>query len=101
MAHKYKRDGVWYIRYKNEAGKWKNKSCGKKANNTDAEYLANDFSAKELNQHHKAPVRIITNSLSQALIQFRDTVIPRSTMGIDKQGKQLDPQGKGNGEQFH
>jgi integrase len=84
MAHAFKRKGIWYIRYKDEIGKWNTKSCSKDANKTDADYLAREYSAKELNRHHKAPDRIVTSNLEQALILFRDTVVPRSTMGIDK-----------------
>ncbi len=85
MAHAFKRNNIWYIRYKDESGKWKTKSCCKDANKTDADYLAREYSAKELNRTHKAPVLIVNSNLEQALIRFLDTVVPRSTIGIDKQ----------------
>ena len=66
MAYAFKQDGIWYVRYKNEAGKWRRKSCGKKANSTDADYLAKQYTSKELNRFHNAPVRIITSNLCQA-----------------------------------
>ncbi|HUI91605.1 MAG TPA: tyrosine-type recombinase/integrase [Chitinivibrionales bacterium] len=85
MAYAFKRKNIWYIRYKDENDKWEIKSCGKNAIKTDADYLAREYSAKELNRKHKAPVRIVNSNLEQALILYRDTVVPRSTMGIDKQ----------------
>jgi site-specific recombinase XerD len=85
MAHVFKRGKIWYIRYKDESNLWQYKSCGKDAKRTDADYLAREYSAKELNRHHECPVRILSTNLEQALIQFRDTVIPRSSTGIEKQ----------------
>lgn len=85
MAYAVKRKSIWYIRYKDETNKWHYVSCGKDANKSDADYLAKEYGARELNRHHKAPVRIVTCNLEQALILFRDTVVPRSTIGIDKQ----------------
>ena len=58
MAIVMKQSGAYYIRYKNEAGQWRRKSCGKNATKREAEYLAKQYSSKELNYHHKAPVRI-------------------------------------------
>ena len=40
MAHSFRRNGIWYIRYKDETGRWKTKSCSKDANKTDADYPA-------------------------------------------------------------
>ena len=45
MAHSFRRGRLWYIRFKNESGKWKAKACGEKANRADADYLANIYSA--------------------------------------------------------
>lgn len=85
MAYAVKRNKIWYVRYKDEQNVWQYKSCGKKATRTDADYLANQFSSKELNRHHHAPVRMIQTELEKAMISFRDEVIPRSVVGIDKQ----------------
>ena len=85
MAYAVRRNSIWYVRYKDETNKWHYVSCGKDANKSDADYLAKEYGARELNRHHKAPVRIVTCNLEQALILFRDTVVPRSTIGIDKQ----------------
>ena len=85
MAYAFKRGNIWYIRYKDESGRWQTKSCGKDANRSDADYLAGEFTAKGLNRRYKIPLRIIDVTLEQALILFRDTIISRSTIGIDKQ----------------
>jgi len=85
MAYALKRNKIWYIRYKDEKNVWQYKSCGKSATRVDADYLANEYSARELNRHHRAPVRMIKTDLEKALIDFRDDQIPRSSMGIDKQ----------------
>lgn len=76
---------IWYVRYKNEQNVWQYKSCGKKATRADADFLANHYSAKELNRHHQAPVRIIKTDLNCTLVTFRDEVIRRSEREIDKQ----------------
>ena len=85
MAYAVKRNKIWYVRFKDEKNVWQYKSCGKKANRVDADYIASQYSAKEMNRHHRAPVRIIQSDLEDALIKFRDDVIPRSVLGIDKQ----------------
>lgn len=85
MAHKKKYRGRWYVFYKNEADQWRKKSCGKNANSFDADYLVKHYTAIELNQHHKAPVRIIVTDLKSSMLKFRDEELPRSVLGIDKQ----------------
>jgi|GEM_PF-1297827 Site-specific recombinase XerD len=85
MAYAVKRNKIWYVRFKDEKNVWQYKSCGKMATRVDADYLANEYSAKEMNRHHRAPVRIIQTDLEKALVSFRDDVIPRSVIGIDKQ----------------
>ncbi|MCP4648617.1 MAG: tyrosine-type recombinase/integrase [PVC group bacterium] len=76
MAKSYKRDGIWYVRYKDRDGRWRKKSCGKKAIKADAEFLVQMYGAKEMNYRHKAPVKIINVELLEAIKEFRDTVIP-------------------------
>lgn len=89
MAYAEKYGEYWYVRYRDESGRWKRKACGIKANRNDAEYLANEYSAKELNYHHKAPVRMIQLTLPDALTEFRDFELPRSVIGIDKQASSI------------
>jgi len=89
MAFTFKLGGVWYVRYKDEAGHWQKKSCGKDAKKSEAEYLANEYTAKEMNRRHKAPVRMVEVTLADALTSFRDTIIPRSAKGIDKQASSI------------
>lgn len=85
MAYAFKRKNIWYVRYKDESHEWQLKSCGKDAIRSDADYLAKEYSSRELNNHHKAAVRIIVSDLENALIQFRDTLLLRSVTRIDKQ----------------
>ena len=76
MATKFKRNGCWYIKYKDVDGKWKNKSCGKNAKGSDAEFLRKQYDAKELNNFHKAPVRLLNIDILDALKNFKDEVLP-------------------------
>lgn len=85
MAHAFRRDGVWYVRYKSETGIWKKKSCGKDAKKAEADYLAKQYSAKELNYHHQAPVRISNSSLIEALKYFRDKILCRGIQNLEKE----------------
>ncbi len=85
MATKFKRGGIWYVKYKDVDGVWKNKSCGKKANKTAAEYLEKEYSARELNNYHSAPVKIIKSGLLDALHDFRDRILRRGSNGTVKQ----------------
>lgn len=85
MAYVYKSGKVWYVRYKDPAGRWQRKSCGKKATRPEADYIAKEYSAKELNYYHKLPVRMIGMNLVEALKKFQKEVLPRSPIGVDKQ----------------
>jgi hypothetical protein len=38
MAYAFKRNNIWYVRYKDETNTWSYISCGKDANKTDADY---------------------------------------------------------------
>lgn len=71
---KYER---WYVRYKDPAGRWKTKSCGKGVSKVEATYLANHYSAREINNHHKLQVKVVNESIENALCSFRDIIIPR------------------------
>lgn len=85
MAYFFKRNSIWYVRYKDVSGKWVKKSCGKNANKADADYLVKEYSSKELNYHHKAPVRMINTGLKDALIDFRDRILLRGDNGEQKE----------------
>lgn len=85
MAYVVRRNKIWYIRYKDAHNRWQYKSCGKSATRAEADFLSNQYSAQELNRHHNAPVRIIKTDLNSAFITFRDQVLLRSDLGIDKQ----------------
>ena len=88
MAIKFRRTGskVWYIKYKNEAGEWKNISTGTESA-TDAETIRKNYDAKELNHRHKMPVRKIRADIFAELELFRDNEIPKSTTGRPKSKK--------------
>jgi hypothetical protein len=85
MAKVVKRGKYYYIKYKDVDGKWKRKAAGRNATKAEAEYLAKEYSAKELNYHHSAPVRIISTTVEKTLITFRDEELKRSPVGIEKQ----------------
>ena len=76
MATKFKRNGFWYVKYKDIDGKWKNVACGVKAKGHDAEYIRKEYDARELNYRHKAPVRIMDVALLEALRKFKEEVLP-------------------------
>jgi hypothetical protein len=48
MAYMDKIGKYYYVRYKDESGKWKRKSCGKNAKRKDADYLAMEYTASGL-----------------------------------------------------
>ncbi len=82
MAHIFKRsiEGKyerWYIRYKAPSGTWQMKSCKKGTSKVEAIFLANTYSAREINNHHKVQVKMVNEPISNALITFRDVVILR------------------------
>jgi len=83
MAYVDRRNNIYYIRYKDSAGKWKRKSCGKNMTKREAEYLAKQYSAKELNYYHKAPIRVLNESIFDALNEFRDKVLGREHKSIN------------------
>lgn len=85
MAYIFKLGKVWYVRYKDPAGKWQKKSCGKSATRHEMDYIAKEYSAKELNYHHKMPIRLIEMKPAEALEKFQKEVLPHSPIGIDKQ----------------
>lgn len=85
MAKVVKRGKYYYIKYKDVDGKWKRKAVGRNATKAEAEYLAKEYSAKELNYHHSAPVRIISTTVEKTLVTFRDEELKRSPVGIEKQ----------------
>jgi integrase len=77
MAHVFGRKGVWYIRYKDVDGRWKKVSAGPKAKKSEAEYLAKQYTAQELNRQHHSPVRRTDISLANAVEEFRESFLER------------------------
>ncbi|MBF0431846.1 MAG: hypothetical protein HQK83_11235 [Fibrobacteria bacterium] len=76
MAHLMKHRKIWYVRYKDQTGKWRKTSCGRKATKTDAEIIAKKYASMELNNLHKISVRLIQSTLYEALGEFRNAAIP-------------------------
>ncbi len=85
MAFREKIGKYYYVRYKDESGKWKRKSCGRKATRMDADYLVKEYSARELNYHHKKPVRMVETDLIKGIEKFQKEELPRWKIGIEKQ----------------
>ena len=77
MATKFKRNGHWYIKYKDVDGKWKNKSCGIKAKQSEAEYLRKQYDAKELNNYvySDKTSKLYVDDFNQALDAIRYNVV--------------------------
>lgn len=76
MAKLWKRDNVWYVKYRDIDGRWKKTSCGKDATKKDAEVILRDYIARELNTKHNTTVRTIKLSLLEALTIFKDEILP-------------------------
>jgi hypothetical protein len=81
MATKFKRGEVWYLRIKDEAGKWKNISCGKSASAADAEILRKRQDGLEFNRRHDAPIRLETVRLLDQMDLYCKAEIQRSKTG--------------------
>ena len=82
LANVFKLNKVWYVRFKDQSGHWKKKSCGRGATKSDANAIAQLKGALELNYRHKMPVRLIKTSLVEALTKYRDDIIhiPKSNL---------------------
>lgn len=89
MATKFKRNGIWYIKYKDPAKQWKNITCGKNASATDAETIRRNYDAMELNRRHRTEVRPVSAKLIEQLEIYRETEIPRSNTGRQKGRKSI------------
>lgn len=84
MASKFRRNGIWYIKYKDVDGKWKNYSCGPDASSGDAEAVRTQYANKEFNARHKVPIKKIEVDFKQTMMVFRDEILIRSDIGRDK-----------------
>jgi integrase/recombinase XerD len=89
MATKFKKNTTWYIRHKNDQGKWVNICCGSNATAGDAEAIRKNYDSKELNQLHGLQVKQIDTDLRTQLIAYRDHEIPRSRTGRPKSAKSI------------
>ena len=81
--------GTWIVQYKGADGAWHRKRCGKNATAADAEVIRKLYDAQELNRRHSATIRFVDVGLKDALIEFRDTVVPRSNTGRPKSQKSI------------
>ena len=76
MASLFKRNGIWYVRYKDRSGSWISESCGKDAKKPEAEHLKNKYAAEEFNNYHKALIRVTDVSIIDALKNFKTIQLP-------------------------
>lgn len=89
MATTFKRDGIWYIKYKDHAGAWKNKSCGPNATAAEAELIRKKHDAEEFNRRHDIDIRPVSVDFFEHLDYYREHEIPRSTTGRPKSRKTI------------
>ena len=85
MAYAEKYKGYWYVRYKDESGRWRRKACGKKVTRNEADYLAREHSARELNYHHKAPSGCVATDLIKAMEEYKKDEVPRGILSTTKE----------------
>lgn len=81
MATKFKRKGIWYIKYKDIYGKWRNISCGKTATATEAKTICQTYTAMELNYRHKTAAREPEGGLVEYIEKFRKHDLLRGKHG--------------------
>jgi site-specific recombinase XerD len=81
MASLFKRGKVWYVKFKDSAGQWQNKTCGRKITRAEAEQIERRYSTIELNHLHNAPIRMVILELNYALAEFRDKELLRGQKG--------------------
>jgi integrase/recombinase XerD len=84
MASKFKRGHCWYVKYKDAAGRWKNKAVGRSASALEAENVRRVYDAQELNQRHGVAVRIASAGLLADIEHFKTVILPRSCIGREK-----------------
>lgn len=78
MASRFKKNGIWQIKYKDTDRIWKSVSCGRSASATDAETIRQSYDAQELNRKHKMTVKLVKANLIEQLEKYRDDIIPLS-----------------------
>lgn len=89
MAIKFKRGEIWYIKYKDENGTWRNISCGKSAKSIDAETIRKKYDSDELNRSSGIDLRPVEISLKDALEFFRKNILIKSKIGRDKAARAI------------
>jgi integrase/recombinase XerD len=81
MASLFQRGGVWYVRFKDIDGQWKQESCGRGLDKKQAEVVALEKRKLEINMRHKAPVCIIKTTMIDQINAFRNSEITRPVDG--------------------
>lgn len=89
MAIKYKIRDIWHVKYKDVAGVWRQKSCGKNATMPEAEAIRKKFDNQEYNRRHDEYIRPVSTGMIEQLEIFRDTEVPRSRTGRPKSKKTI------------
>ena len=90
MATQFKdANGAWVVKYKDAAGTWKSRRCGKGAAATDAEAIRKIYDAEELNRRHSATVWVANADIFGALEEYRTREIPKSNTGVSRSRKAI------------
>jgi site-specific recombinase XerD len=89
MATKYRIRGIWHIKYKDVAGEWRQKSCGRSAGAVEAEAIRKKYDSQEYNRRHDDYIRPVAADLIAQLQDFRENEIPRSRSGRPKSAKSI------------
>lgn len=89
MAIRYLIRGIWYVKYKDHAGEWRQKSCGKNATANEAEVLRKKYDSQEYNRRHDDYIRPVSTGMLEQFQIYRETEIPRSRTGQPKSKKSV------------
>jgi len=82
MASLIQRNGMWYVQYRAGDKSYQRKSLGTSLK-SEAKALMTQYTNLEMNTKHKAPLRKVSSDLSDALVQFRDTILPSDGKAIN------------------
>jgi site-specific recombinase XerD len=74
-----KSNPIFWVRYKDVDGKWKNMSCGRGVNKKEALKMRDEKTALEINMRHRAPVKMIATTLDSQLEYYSEHEIPKPT----------------------
>lgn len=81
MASKFKRNGIWYIRFKDIDGKWKQKSCGPDTTASNADAIKEKKAKIAVNMRHKMPVFIVDADFLEQTKHYYEVEMARQNRG--------------------